>query len=134
MDRRSISVDEKDIIVTITEDRIKDSVALLKDLKRAKAISLKTLQKVAGRMVFIASLVSHLTPFLSKFWGAIAELKDQQSSFTRRGGQLEKDCTWLLAFLGRIEGSLVRSFLLGRSSKDAFRISTDASPWSIGGV
>ena len=74
----NMTLDAKDIKVTITEERVKDSVALLKELMRSSAIGLKAPQRVAGKSGFIASLVPHFNPFLVSFWGAIATIKNQE--------------------------------------------------------
>ena len=84
--------------------------------------------------MFIANIIPIMKPFLGSLWKAIGDIQRTNGAPTVKTRQFKKDIQWLLAFLRQWVGILSRSFLLGPSGPVVWRISTDASPWGIGGI
>ena len=79
-----------------------------------------------------------MKPFLFRFWKVLGLARDnpgERSLRFIRPRRFKADIAWLLAFFSRQRGCLARTTQLQPSApRSAVRISTDASPWGIGGV
>ena len=83
--------------------------------------------------MFAASIVPRIRLFLHSMWRAVADCHRQGPLFIRPK-QLSLDIQWLKAFFELPEGELRRTFLFRPGALGSVRVSTDASPWGIGGI
>ena len=99
--------------MTIPLERKKKLLEAVREVAGKPIVSRKALASLAGGLSFVAGLVPHLRPFLDSFWAALSQ--------------------WVAALLGEGEVPLVRIFKVAYPEVAA-EITTDASPWGIGGV
>ena len=122
-------------IASIPSEKRADLLELIETHLRSNVISTKDLRSLAGKTMSIASLIFFWRPFLSSFWAALA-LEDTNAPdncvWTK---QVSQTLYWLRAFLRAEKGHIERVFTI-----DAFfnrvvslEVTTDASPWGIGG-
>ena len=126
-------------------------------------VRINSFRSFCGQASFFAGLVPHLRPFLAGCWAAIADagrraqvrpirnreahrstttVNSEQSGVLRAGNgivftqQAAHSLSWLAAFFGRIDGSLVRRFPYEKVNRRRYGcfVATDASPWGIGGI
>ena len=83
--------------MTIPEEKVKENLVLLDDLRTAQPLRLKMLRKAAGRLTFVSSIIPNLRPFLRSMRRALADIERQGPIFSGPK-QLAKDIQWLTAF------------------------------------
>ena len=101
---------------------------------------------MAGKLNFIAGLIPPLKPFVAPLWRACSPdgTDDAPASSLRRRRRIPNHLVhvtryrnairWLLAFLSRQRGSLVRRYPLVLQVEHLICFTCDASPWGIGAV
>ena len=73
----------KMISVSIPEEKIRENLNLLEELRRAQPLKLKMLRKTAGKLTFVSSLIPHLRPFMRSMWRTLADVERQGPSYSR---------------------------------------------------
>jgi len=143
--------------VVIPEDKAVEVHGELMELLKCKAVPLRRLQQVAGKLNFFAGLVPVMRPFLCTIWAAISEAArvgscDGPLPISDSGGvggpessrralryvpvrRCAHGLRWCAAFLSHQRGTIRRQFFFGAmDSRLVLSVSVDASPWGIGGV
>ena len=140
--------------VSIPEDKVVDMLATCEEMKAKTTVPSRQVRKLAGRGSFVAGLVPVIAPFLRSLWATGAKHTEGSAgdapvqtprAENGRGrplprhlvfvSQIKRDLTWLIAFLSKQRGTLVREHLwVQPPASQRLRICVDASPWGIGGV
>ena len=149
-----LSLDENEIVVSIPSDKLEDLAERTWHLCETPTASKKSVRSLCGGLAFVSGLVCFLRPFCSSLWAALSEKSEgcnddaQRTSgeptsrrkkrlpshlvFTKR---FKHSLLWLTAFFSRCIGPLERRFPLSLDNQaPCLHVSTDASPWGIGGV
>eukprot|EP00435_Cladocopium_sp_Y103_P048501 s1115_g14.t1 len=100
----------------------------------------RQLRSYAGSLSFVAGLVPHLRPFLSSIWAALAGVSAANDGAPKRhSGKLlhtrrfKAALRWIEALLRGKPAPLSR-VLSAKFIETEATITTDASPWGVGGV
>ena len=132
---------------------LEDVMAMLQQ----KAVPVRKMQQLAGKLNFFAGIIPLMRPFLATIWAAIAAAlykgnNEGNTGRTTPGAVAGPDtcqssrryvqtrrCVhglrWCAAFLRGQRGSLSRSFFKSPPEPDrVLTISVDASPWGLGGI
>jgi len=127
--------------VSLKASYLEELKGLLLELLKSNLVSLKTLRSVAGKPNRVATIVYTWRPFLSEFWGAISEcIRPTKSTKAPQNfvwlKQILPAVDWMLSFLEGREGSLIRTYSLPTymGLGNVVTITTDASPWGLGGI
>jgi len=126
------------IVASIKQELLDDISALCHNIARANVHSLRELRTLVGKCVHAASLLYVWRPFVRLLWGPL--LKDAPTDAVPTGCYWTKRISvsvhWILAFLGRSQGTVSRSFDLRTYLGAGVRLSitVDASPHGLGGV
>ena len=134
--------DRKEVEVTIPLERKKKLLGAVREVASKPIVSRKALASLAGGLSFVAGLVPHLRPFLDSFWAALSG--PSRGGITNDGAsvhsgrlihvrRIERALQWVAALLDEEEVPLVRIFKVAHPEVTA-EITTDASPWGLGGV
>jgi hypothetical protein len=129
----NISMGDAAISISIPEDKIIEYKEGLKYMKTSRPLRLKAVRSIAGKLMFASSLVPRIRPFTRSIWQTVSECIANDPLYTKNK-QLSLDIQWLNAFFKLPEGELRRTFPFRPEATGSVRVSTDASPWGIGGV
>ena len=126
---------EVDIVASIPPEKVADLLQLIASFLKRNVIPVKEVRSVAGKCMNIASLIFFWRPFLTSFWAALASeetFAPESCIWTR---QISTTLHWLQAFLQRECGHMERIFSIDAffNRHIALEVTTDASPWGIGG-
>ena len=142
------------ISVTIPQDKVDEIHDTALAFCRTATVSKKRLRSACGSLSFVSGLVCFLRPFCSSMWAALSSKRESvQIDASRNQGvppskrkkrlpdhmvftkQIRHSLLWLLAFFSNQFGPLERHFPLQLNDQHSvLHISTDASPWGLGGV
>ena len=146
-----LAIVEKDIILTLPENFIKDVTELLASWHGKGMIPLKELRKAAGKLSWLAGILPRARWVVPIMYGAMK----QQETDVRSGAEEERRMkrqdsrpkegliavkridqarTWVLAYLKSAMERPVRKLRLDTSKAPTATIITDASPEGLGGV
>ena len=131
-----LRITDSGIVASIPAEKAADLLALINECLSKNVLSVKEVRSLAGKAMNIASLLYVWRPFLASCWAAIAAEEPtnapQGCIWTK---QVSSTLYWLKAFLSRECGQIERHFTLDAffNKKVALEITTDASPWGIGG-
>ena len=109
----------------------------------SNVVSVRELRKLTGKANYIASLIITWRPFLADLWGALAKHDGQAKKRKRQRipntiwvKQIKSALKWIHLFLTTEYDAMSRSYCLldHMSADELLIISTDASPWGLGGT
>ena len=121
---------------SIPEDKLMDIRAIITDVQRHNVISIKALRQLSGKCMNVASLLHVWRPFLHQFWAALSHIEGNAPTKCIWTKQIRHTLQWLFDFIAGNSGTAVRLFHHHTYFGDATRvtITTDASPWGLGGT
>eukprot|EP00435_Cladocopium_sp_Y103_P021280 s2656_g5.t1 len=136
-----VTVDDnkKNVTVSIPEDKIEKVQGTTQEFLRRPVVGHKQLRSYTGSLSFIAGLVPHLRPFLSSLWAVLTSGSIANDGASRPSGKLlhtrrfRPAVKWIEALLQGGPAPLERT-LESKYTSITATITTDASPWGIGGV
>ena len=131
---------DEEVVVTIPKEKVEKLQATTLNFLKRPVVGHRQLRSFAGSLSFVAGLVPHLRPFLSTFWAVLAGVgAANDGAGTRHSGKLlhtrrfKAALRWIEALLRGAPAPLTRT-LSARFTEVKAIITTDASPWGIGGV
>ena len=131
---------QREVTITIPKDKVEKLQATTQEFLRRPVAGHKQIRSYAGSLSFIAGLIPHLRPFLASLWAVLSVGKSMNDGAgTRRSGKLihtrriRPALRWMEALLRGSPAPLARTLSAFYSDIKA-TITTDASPWGIGGV
>ena len=131
---------DEEVVVTIPKEKVEKLQATTLNFLKRPVVGHRQLRSFAGSLSFVAGLVPHLRPFLSTFWAVLAGVgAANDGAGTRHSGKLlhtrrfKAALRWIEALLRGAPAPLTRT-LSARFTEVKATITTDASPWGIGGV
>ena len=140
--------------LTVPQDKVEELSAFTGDIADKAVVSLTTVRRFAGKLAFVAGVIPQLRPVLWPLWAVLSRAEGVEgdaaassalvSSSDRRPVGREQDffihvrrirrcLAWLAQFWQRRLGTIVRDYPLV-TPQPSHTISTDASPWGIGGI
>ena len=127
--------------VTIPTDKVEKLRETTDLMLKRPVVGRKQLRSYAGSLSFVAGLVTHLRPFLSSIWAALGSCipaNDGEGKFRPPGKlvhtrRIRPALKWIRALLGGEPAPLCR-VLESHQPRVVAEITTDASPWGIGGI
>ena len=134
--------DAKELVVSIPAERRTKLLEACREVAKKPMVSSKRLMSLAGSLSFVAGLVTHMRPFLDAFWAALAQPGGREATsdgVRRPSGKLihvrrfSHALEWVVALLEGEQVPLKRTFSPINLHTE-YEITTDASPWGIGGV
>lgn len=134
----NIFINDAEVTVSAKPEAFEEIKEMVADFLSKNVVSIKMVRRLAGKANNIATIVMTWRPFLSELWAAIADAASDSSHrpaanciWTR---QIVHTLRWILAFVNRQCGALVRTYSVLRHTEKsgAVRITLDASPWGIG--
>lgn len=135
-----VSDQQREVTITIPKDKVEKLQATTQEFLRRPVAGHKQIRSYAGSLSFIAGLIPHLRPFLASLWAVLSVGKSMNDGAgTRRSGKLihtrriRPALRWMEALLRGSPAPLARTLSAFYSDIKA-TITTDASPWGIGGV
>lgn len=126
------------VIVKAKQDIVDEVISATMQHTKENVATKKSLQSYVGKLNHIAGMVEMLRPFLADLYGVLHKPTATQAPlnclWTKQWAHVT---TWIMALLGPNTGTtLCREYRLshyyGRSLP--IRITTDASPWGLGGI
>ena len=149
----ALEIKRFEVEIAIPEKKVEEMASALRPLLRQPTVSRRSLRSLCGSLSFAAGLVTFIRPFLSSMWAALGvpgveahsdaalptpgrtRLKKKLPAHLIFTKQFAHSTRWLLAFFAEAPGPLARIFpLFFDETRQCLHISTDASPWGIGGV
>ena len=129
-------VDKNTVVVTIMEARLKDLLQLARSILAENVVAVKTLRTFTGKAQSMASLLYTWRPFVHMLYAVIHGAAPEGRENCRWTRQIHVPLHWLIAFLTGISGNLERKFTVDAYLRkgDSIVVTTDASPYGIGGV
>ena len=133
--------DKREVTVTIPSEKRQKLYEAVVNVNKRPMVSQKNLATLAGGLSFVAGLVPIMKPFLDAFWAALSNPSRRTTGdgVNRPSGKLihvrriSKALQWVAALLRGDRVPLCRTFGV-ISNVVVATITTDASPWGIGGV
>ena len=133
--------EREEVAVTIPSEKRQKLFEAVVQIAKKPMVSQKALATLAGGLSFVAGLVPIMKPFLDSFWAALANPghKATVDGVKRPSGKLihvrriAKALQWVAALLRGDHVPLRRTFGVISNVVEA-TITTDASPWGVGGV
>ena len=140
----TVEIDEKERVVrvSIPADKRRKLRETCLQIASRPMVTTKALMSFTGGLSFVAGLIPHLRPFLDSFWAVLAESGRRASASDGVPGpsgklihvrRIQSALQWIAALLKQKDVPLKRVFHTKQSTINA-DITTDASPWGIGGV
>lgn len=140
----TILVDEHEraVVVSIPADKRRKLLEACRAIAAKPVVSAKALTSFTGGLSFVAGLIPHLRPFLDSFWAVLADSGRRASAGDGVSGpsgklihvqRIQSALQWVAALLRDEDVPLKRIFYTKQIDINA-EITTDASPWGIGGV
>ena len=117
-------------------DEVRDTAL---SMLESNVIAFKQVQSFLGKANHIAGIVESWRPFLQDMWGAVGAYLRGERGAAPPGciwsKQVAGALRWILSFYKHAETSIVRVFVMSVyfGEGDQVHITTDASPWGIGG-
>ena len=138
-----LKVSTEQVVISVKDELLQEIKQMIQKLTKNNIVALKDLESFAGKCNHVAGMLYTWRPFLREIWGAISWCRGQ----TRHDYQnkLPNRCVWVKQFIGPVRwitafldqqtGTLERVLLVDafRDSDSKVRITTDASPWGLGG-
>lgn len=135
-----VSDQQQDVTITIPKEKVEKLQATTKEFLRRPVAGHKQIRSYAGSLSFIAGLIPHLRPFLSSLWAVLSVGKPTNDGAANRPSgklihtrRIRPALRWMEALLQGNPAPLARTLSAFYSDIKA-TITTDASPWGIGGV
>ena len=133
--------DKSEVVVSIPSDKRAKLLEQCLDIAKKPVVSQKKLSALTGGLSFVAGLIPHLRPFLDTFWAALSSplTKSANDGVGRPSGKLihvrrfETGLQWVVALLQGDKVPLARTLKPICENIEA-EVTTDASPWGLGGV
>ena len=129
-----LQASEENITAHIPEDKIADLTEETKQLLRMPVVAKRRLRTYAGKLNYVAGIISQLRPFVACLWAPIA---DKTPAKISRGlthiRRVHHALRWLLRFFTNTELNLTRAFPASGDAVEVY-IHVDASPWGLGGL
>ena len=140
----TIQVDEQErtVDISIPADKRRKLLEACKTIASRPIVSAKALTSFTGGLSFVAGLIPHLRPFMDSFWAVLADSGRRASASDGVSGpsgklihvrRVQSALQWIAALLRDKDVPLKRTFHTKQVNINA-EITTDASPWGIGGV
>ena len=125
------------VVARSKPELLQDVQSIVHELMQSNIVPHKRLRTLVGKVVHISSLIYTMRPFARMLWAPL--LKDQPSNAPKNCCWLTAIRTpllWLLAFLKGEHLRIERVFTLSDYLRlgRPVAITTDASPWGLGGV
>ena len=132
----TFAVTSDGITATILADRLDEVRLLTSKLVATNVVSLTELRSYVGKIQSMASLLFTWRPFVHMCYAVIHGPGGEAPVNCRWTKQLQTPLLWIQAFLSEQVGDLVRHFSVDSFLRRGQRITitTDASPYGIGGV
>ncbi len=138
------------VTLTIPQDKLEELRAFTAEIAKNSVISAATLRKFAGKMAFAGGVIPQLRPVLWPLWAVLARAECPANDAAVKLGLLDKPggreqryfihvrrirrcLAWLTQFWRGRAGALRRVHPLV-VPEPTLIMSTDASPWGIGGI
>ena len=120
---------------SIPQEKLDELLALISDMLTGNVVAENLPRSLAGKAMHIASLLITWRPFLAQIWGALSSLATRAPKNCIWLKQILLSLLWMKSFLLQQSGTLTRVYDLHSyyGASDTFTITTDASPWGIGG-
>ena len=128
------------VIAVAPAEKIKELILIIDGFLARNVLPIREVRSYVGKAMHIASVIFLWRPFLSEVWPAL-------SADSSHGGtaaplnciwtkQVVHSLTWMRAFLVRQAGTICRKFMCDAYMRrgDRIEITTDASPYGIGGT
>ena len=130
-----------EVEVSIPADKVEKVQQQTQEFLSRPVIGFRKLRTYAGGLSFIAGLIPHLRPFLTSIWAALsgACTASDGGGLARTAGKLvhtrrvRPALLWIAALVAGDPAPLVRVLPAWHSKVEA-EITTDASPFGLGGV
>ena len=140
----TVEIDEKERVVrvSIPADKRRKLRETCLQIASRPMVTTKALMSFTGGLSFVAGLIPHLRPFLDSFWAVLAESGRRGSASDGVPGpsgklihvrRIQSALQWIAALLEQTDVPLERVFHTKQINVNA-EITTDASPWGLGGV
>ena len=130
-----ITVEADGVSAEIAAEKIDEMKLLTKDLLSSNVIAKKKLRTYVGKAESMASLLFALRPFVQPLWSALyAEVQAPPNCIWTK--MIKPALTWLKCFFNEEgTGPLRRKFYIKAHYNQGIKIviTTDASPWGMGG-
>ena len=129
----SISVTLEDVIVEVTEAKVKEILQIITETLLSNVIAIKTLRTLIGKCMSIASVIYVWKPFVQEMYAALHGPTQAPNGciWTR---QIQHSLVWLAAFLQEEAGTIKRQYSVAQFQPPVIRvqITWDASPYGMG--
>ena len=127
------------IVATIKPELMEDVRRGCVEVLQNNVYSLKKLRTLVGKAVHISGLLYMWRPFVRMLWAPLVcstEVNGNAPSGCCWSSQIRLPSLWILAFLGQQLGTMERVFVVATymNAGVPVKITTDASPWGLGGV
>ena len=128
--------DRGTVVVTIMEARLADLLQLARAILAENVVAVKVLRTFTGKAQAMASLLYTWRPFVHMLYAVIHGPAPDGMHNCRWVRQIHAPLHWLIAFLSGVSGNLERKYTVDSYLRkgDSIVITTDASPYGIGGV
>ena len=132
----TVDTDAKTVVAEIPEDKIHELLRLVAQILGDNVIGLKILRTFTGNIESVASLLYAARPFIQPLWAALYADHHKAPMGRAWVKPISHALSWIQTFLQEEgPGPLTRTFTLAAylGQGRTIRITTDASPWGIGG-
>ena len=144
-----ISIHSDETSVSIPADKVTALTEDCRRILRQLVCSRKAIRILAGKLAFVAGLIPPMRAFLSPLWAVTYErdgpddgcpppsgrgTRTRLSPHLVHTSRVREALRWVIAFLTRQRGTLLRHYPFREEGHSSLYFTTDASPWGIGGV
>ena len=131
----SFKITPRTVTVTIPEEKLVDLLTWINKTLKINVVSEKELRSFSGKAMSVASIILTWRPFLAQLWAALSQGAVKAPRNCVWVKQFRNALIWLQEFINGTSGTIIRTFEydLYYGNPDNVRITTDASPYGIGG-
>ena len=131
----TLSISPLQVIASVPPEKLEEIIKIINSLLNSNVAPIRVVRSLAGKLMNIASLVVMWRPFLSNIWGSLSQTNSRAPNNCVWVKQFRFTLLWIREFILGANKTVSRLFHVHRYFGSGHRviITTDASPWGLGG-